>query len=175
MGDGTGADFDAYVRASGPRLSRLAFLLTGDHDTAEDLLQTAYAKVLPRWRQVSTYEDPDAYLRRVMVNTRTSWWRRHRGRESSWAQVPDTAARGDVADDEAVLDEVLAALRRLPRRQQVAVVLRHYCDLSEAETAAVMGISVGGVKSTTSKGLAALRAVLRTDPTTTETSEEAAR
>ncbi|WP_088281251.1 SigE family RNA polymerase sigma factor [Kineosporia sp. A_224] len=170
---GAGEDFDAYVRASGPRLARLAFLLTGDHDTAEDLLQTAYAKVLPRWRQVSTYEDPDAYLRRVMVNTRTSWWRRHRGRESSWAQVPDAAARGDVADDEAVLDEVLAALRRLPRRQQVAVVLRHYCDLSEAETAAVMGISVGGVKSTTSKGLAALRAVLRTDPTST--SEEAAR
>lgn len=173
MDAATGEDFDAYVRASGPRLARLAFLLTGDHDTAEDLLQTAYAKVLPRWRQVSTYEDPDAYLRRVMVNTRTSWWRRHRGRESSWAQVPDAAGRGDVADDEAVLDEVLAALRRLPRRQQVAVVLRHYCDLSEAETAAVMGISVGGVKSTTSKGLTALRAVLRTDPTAT--SEEAAR
>lgn len=173
MREGTVEDFDAYVRASGPRLARLAFLLTGDHDTAEDLLQTAYAKVLPRWRQVSTYEDPDAYVRRVMVNTRTSWWRRHRGRESSWAQVPDTAGRGDVADDEAVLDEVLAALRSLPRRQQVAVVLRHYCDLSEAETAAVMGISVGGVKSTTSKGLTALRAVLRTDPTAT--SEEAAR
>jgi RNA polymerase sigma-70 factor (sigma-E family) len=165
MRGGTVEDFDAYVRASGPRLARLAFLLTGDHDTAEDLLQTAYAKVLPRWRQVSSYEDPDAYLRRVMVNTRTSWWRRHRGRESSWAQVPDIAARGDVAHDEAALDEVLAALRRLPRRQQVAVVLRHYCDLSEAETAAVMGISVGGVKSTTSKGLTALRAVLRSiDP-----------
>jgi RNA polymerase sigma-70 factor (sigma-E family) len=165
MRGGTVEDFDAYVRASGPRLARLAFLLTGDHDTAEDLLQTAYAKVLPRWRQVSSYEDPDAYLRRVMVNTRTSWWRRHRGRESSWAQVPDTAAGGDVAHDEAALDEVLAALRRLPRRQQVAVVLRHYCDLSEAETAAVMGISVGGVKSTTSKGLTALRAVLRSiDP-----------
>jgi len=87
--------------------------------------------------------------------------------------VPDAADRGDVADDEAVLDEVLAALRRLPRRQQVAVVLRHYCDLSEAETAAVMGISVGAVKSTTSKGLTALRAVLRSDPPAT--SEEAAR
>lgn len=165
MDAGTVEDFDAYVRASGPRLARLAFLLTGDHDTAEDLLQTAYAKVLPRWRHVSRYDDPDAYLRRVMVNTRTSWWRRVRGRESVRAEVPDVTSAGDHAADEAVLDEVLAALRRLPRRQQVAVVLRHYCDLSEAETAAVMGISVGGVKSQTSKGLVALRAALRPDAT----------
>ena len=168
MDAGTVEDFDAYVRASGPRLARLAFLLTGGHDTAEDLLQTAYAKVLPRWRQVSRYDDPDAYLRRVMVNTRTSWWRQVRGRESVRADVPDVATSPDVADGEAALDEVLAALRSLPRRQQVAVVLRHYCDLSEAETAAVMGISVGGVKSQTSKGLAALRTVLRPDPTSEE-------
>jgi DNA-directed RNA polymerase specialized sigma24 family protein len=106
-------DFDAYVRASGPRLKRLAFLLTGDLDIAEDLLQTAYAKVLPRWRQVSRYDDPDAYLRRVMVNTRTSWWRRVRGRESSSGAVPALAMPAfgaparDVADDEAALDGVL--------------------------------------------------------------------
>jgi DNA-directed RNA polymerase specialized sigma24 family protein len=79
--------------------------------------------------------------------------------------VPDVVAGRDVATDEAALDEVLVALRSLPRRQQVAVVLRHYCDLSEADTAAVMGITVGGVKSQTSKGLAALRAVLRPDAT----------
>jgi RNA polymerase sigma-70 factor (sigma-E family) len=168
-------DFDAYVRASGPRLKRLAFLLTGDLDTAEDLLQAAYAKVLPRWHQVSRYDNADAYLRRVMVSIRTSWWRRLRDREVLTGEWPDRApsqgigsAPGrDVAADEGELDRVLRALRTLPRRQQVAVVLRHYCDLSEAETAALMKISVGGVKSQTSKGLAALRITL-IPPTSSE-------
>ena len=123
-------DFDAYVRASGPRLKR-----------------------------VRDYQDPDAYLRKVMVNQRTSWWRRDRGRETL-GPVPIKATAGDLADDQAELDVLLQALRALPDRQRSAVVLRHYCDLSEAETAAVMGITVGGVKSQTSKGLVALRAAL---------------
>jgi RNA polymerase sigma-70 factor (sigma-E family) len=160
------SDFDSYVRASGPRLKRLAFLLTGDLDEAEDLLQSAYARTLPRWRKVSRYENPDAYLRRVMVSIRTSWWRRVRGREVVTADVlarpAGTVAEAwdDPADAQGDLDVVLRGLRTLPRRQQVAVVLRHYCDLSEAETARVMGITTGGVKSQTSKGLATLRAAL---------------
>ena len=162
-------DFDAYVRASGPRLKRLAYLLIGDLDAAEDLLQSAYAKVLPRWRLVRSYNDPDAYVRRVMVNLRTSWWRRHRGRESL-GDPPTRAAPGDLAREHAELDVLLQALRALPARQRTAVVLRHYCDLSEAETAAAMGITVGGVKSQTSKGLSALRTALVPHPT-----EEAAR
>jgi RNA polymerase sigma-70 factor (sigma-E family) len=173
------SDFDSYVRASGPRLKRLAFLLTGDLDTAEDLLQSAYAKVLPRWGRVSRYDNPDAYLRRVMVSIRTSWWRRLRGREELREQ-PDVDAHGhlrggvgtsaarDLAADQGELDAVLRALRSLPRRQQVAVVLRHYCDLSEAETADVMGISVGGVKGQTSKGLATLRALVASPPMSQE-------
>jgi RNA polymerase sigma-70 factor (sigma-E family) len=168
-------DFDSYVRASGPRLKRLAFLLTGDLHTAEDLLQSAYAKVLPRWRHVGRYDNPDAYLRRVMVSIRTSWWRRLRDREVLAGELPDrldgqgvgSAPGRDLAVDEGELDRVLRALQTLPRRQQVAVVLRHYCDLSEVETAAVMGISVGGVKSQTSKGLAALRITLTPSVTTT--------
>jgi RNA polymerase sigma-70 factor (sigma-E family) len=154
------SDFDAYVRGSHRRLRRLAYLLTGDLHAAEDLLQSAYARVYPRWGRVSRYENPDAYVRRVMVSIRTSWWRRARGREVLTGEPPDLAGGADPAAAEGELDRVLRALRRLPRRQQVAVVLRHYCDLSEAETAAVMGITVGGVKSQTSKGLAALRAVL---------------
>jgi len=166
-----GSDFDSYVRASGPRLKRLAYLLTGDLDQAEDLLQSAYVKVLPRWRQVSRYDNPDAYLRRVMVSIRTSWWRRLRDREllagpdgrgQVGAALEVSNAGPDPAVAEGELDAVLRALRTLPRRQQVAVVLRHYCDLSEAETADVMGISVGGVKGQTSKGLAALRALATT-------------
>ncbi len=162
-------DFDAYVRASGPRLKRIAFLLTGDPATAEDLLQTAYAKVLPHWERVAASGDPDAYLRQVMVNTRTSWWRRRRGRENLVAAVPEPDRDGgqvrDVSEAQADLGALLAALRTLPRGQQVAVVLRHYCDLSETETAAAMGISVGSVKSQTSRGRAALRAAL--SPSTT--------
>src|SRR5436189_3449341 len=95
-------DFDTYVRASGPRLARLAFLLTGDRDSSEDLLQAAYAKVMPRWRHVAAYDDPDAYLRRVMVSLRTSWWRRHRGREVRMAMPPELGSpdqRG-LADDQ---------------------------------------------------------------------------
>src|SRR3954469_21676237 len=93
-------DFDAYVRASGPRLKRLAFLLTGDPDTAEDLLQSAYAKVLPRWRQVSRYANPDAYVRRVMVSIRTSWWRRLRDREVLTGEPPDHRRGRALAVDE---------------------------------------------------------------------------
>ncbi|MEP6762044.1 MAG: SigE family RNA polymerase sigma factor [Sporichthyaceae bacterium] len=165
------SDFDSYVRASGPRLKRLSFLLTGDLDTAEDLLQSAYAKVLPRWAKVGDYDNPDAYMRRVMVSIRTSWWRRLRGREVLTADFPRGGVAGrDLAVDVGELDYLLTGLRALPRRQQVAVVLRHYCDLSEAETATVMGISVGGVKSQTSKGLAALRVGHAPSPTIEEPS-----
>lgn len=166
-------DFEAYVRASGPRLKRLAYLLTGDLPTAEDLLQSAYARLLPRWRTVGRFDDPDAYVRRIMVNLRTSWWRRHRGLESSVA-APAVPAPGDLAHEQAELDLLLQALRALPARQRTAVVLRHYCDLSEAETARVMGITVGGVKSQTSKGLAALRQALAPDGSS-DAHEEATR
>jgi RNA polymerase sigma-70 factor (sigma-E family) len=149
-------EFDAYVVASGPRLKRLAFLLSGDLDTAEDLLQSAYAKVLPRWDRIRTYADPDAYMRRVMVNARTSAWRRLRGREVLMPDPPDltgvdpTAAHVDGED-------LRRALMSLPAKQRAAVVLRYYCDLSGAETAALMGVSVGTVKSQTSRGLSRLR------------------
>ncbi len=154
--DATG-DFDDYVRASQRRHKRLAFLLTGDLDSAEDLLQAAYAKVYPRWDQVRTYDVPDAYLRRVMVSLRTSWWRRHRNREWSTADLPEHGSGPDAATGVTESQALLVALRRLPDRQRAAVVLRHWCDLSEADTAAIMACSVGTVKSNTSKGLAQLR------------------
>jgi len=153
--------FEDYVHASGPRLKRLAFLLTGDLDQAEDLLQSAYAKAMPHWGKVRGYDVPDAYMRRVMYSIRTSWWRRSRGREVSVPEPPERAVATAGVDD-AVVDTqaLLDALRSLPDRQRAAVVLRHWCDLSEAETAETMGCSLGTVKSTTSKGLASLRAAL---------------
>jgi len=153
--------FEDYVHASGPRLKRLAFLLTGDLHQAEDLLQSAYAKAMPHWTKVRGYDVPDAYMRRVMVSIRTSWWRRSRGREVTVPEIADRASRASAVDDAVVDSQVLlAALRALPDRQRAAVVLRHWCDLSEAETADAMGCTVGTVKSTTSKGLASLRAAL---------------
>ena len=151
-------EFDAYVVASGPRLKRLAFLFTGDVDTAEDLLQAAYAKALPRWSRIRTYDEPDAYLRRVMINQRTSTWRRVR-REVLTAEPPETAAM-DPAGAYADTEGLRVALLALPAKQRVAVVLRHYCDLSESQTAALMGVSVGTVKSQTSRGLSRLRSLI---------------
>lgn len=153
--------FEDYVHASGPRLKRLAFLLTGDLHQAEDLLQSAYAKAMPHWRKVKGYDVPDAYMRRVMVSIRTSWWRRSRGREVIVPEIPEQGSGTTTVDDTVIDNQVLlAALRALPDRQRAAVVLRHWCDLSEAETAQTMACSVGTVKSTTSRGLASLRAAL---------------
>jgi RNA polymerase sigma-70 factor (sigma-E family) len=159
----TNGGFEGWVRASSPHLRRLAYLLTGDLDQAEDLLQEAYAKVFPRWRKVSAYDSPDAYMYRVMVNLRTSWWRRTRNRESSTNKIPEPFWHaGSPGEAEAVVESqvLLSALRALPERQRAAVVLRYWCDLSEAATATAMTCSVGSVKSNASRGLAKLRTAL---------------
>jgi RNA polymerase sigma-70 factor (sigma-E family) len=156
-------DFEDWVRASSLRFRRLAYLLTGDLDQAEDLLQSAYAKVLPRWHKISTYDSPEAYMHRVMVNLRTSWWRRSRHREWSTDEIPEAPWRaGTPGEGDAVVESqvLLAALRALPERQRAAVVLRYWCDRSEAETAEAMKCSVGTVKSNAARGLAHLRAAL---------------
>ncbi len=160
-------DFEDWVRASSPRLRRLAYLLTGDFDEAEDLVQSAYAKVLPRWHRISAYDSPEAYMHRVMVNLRTSWWRRSRNRERSTDEVPEASWRVGTPDEgDAVVESqvLLAALRALPERQRAAVVLRHWCDMSEAQAADVMNCSVGTVKSNASRGVAHLRAALTQTP-----------
>ncbi|MEZ5091188.1 SigE family RNA polymerase sigma factor [Nocardioides sp.] len=153
-------DFEAYVRASERKHQRLAFLLTGDLAAAEDLVQSAYARLYPRWDKVRTYDAPDAYLRKVMVSVRTSWWRRHKNREWATDELPELSGAADHGADVVESQALLGALRSLPDRQRAAVVLRHWCDLSEAETASIMGCSLGTVKSNTSKGLAHLRAAL---------------
>jgi RNA polymerase sigma-70 factor (sigma-E family) len=134
----------------------LAYALTGSAHEAEDLVQGALVKVMRRWRRV---DDPMAYLRRVMINHRTSVWRRFGAREVVTAIPPDRAV-GDTThtvDDRHV---VLAALRLLPPRMRAVVALRYVADLSEADTAAALDCSVGTVKSQTSKALARLRETL---------------
>jgi RNA polymerase sigma-70 factor (sigma-E family) len=161
-------DFRSYVAARSPALMRTAYALTGNRADAEDLLQTALAKTYLSWTRIREQEAVDGYVRRVMVNTRTSWWRRRRVDEHPTGELPERAVGRDATADSDLHDALWTALADLPRRQRAMVVLRYYEDLSEAETAQVMGVSVGTVKSATSRALARLREAsgLRDDPRT---------
>jgi RNA polymerase sigma-70 factor (sigma-E family) len=154
--------FDDYAAVRWSRLVRTAYLLTRDRALAEDLVQTALAKTWLAWGRIG--DDPDPYVRAVLVNTYTSWWRRKWRGETPTAQLPEAAG----TDQHAAYDErhtLRLALDRLPRRQRAVVVLRYYEDLSEAEVARILGCSVGTVKSHASRALARLRidAALRPD------------
>lgn len=154
------AEFRDYVAARSSSLLRVSYLMTGNQADAEDLLQTALAKTYLAWPRIRDREAIDAYVRRVMVNTHTSWWRRRRhvdtvSDEDYLSRLPD-AARDPMSDAD-LHDALWSALARLPRQQRAAVVLRYYEELSEAETAAALGVSVGTIKSSVSRALAKLR------------------
>ncbi len=149
--------FRGFVAARSPALLRTAYLLTGQRADAEDLLQTALAKTYLAWDRIREREALDSYVRRVMVNTQTSRWRRRKVDEYPTETLPERAAGRDAADDIALHDALWEALRGLPTRQRAMLVLRFYEDLSEADTAELLGVSAGTVKSTTSRALAKLR------------------
>ena len=152
-------DFAEFVQGSGTRLLRVAFLLTGDRQEAEDLVQTVLARLSMRWQRVATLDDPVAYARKSLVNSwRNARRRRWRG-ERPYASVPDHAASDEVARYD-VYHDLMNALRALPPRQRAAVVLRHYEDLSERDTAAALGCSISAVKTAASRGLATLRTLV---------------
>jgi RNA polymerase sigma-70 factor (sigma-E family) len=146
--------FEEFVVARSRQLQRTAYLLTRDHHLAQDLVQTTYAKVWPAWTRIS--DDPEPYIRRVMLNTYTSWWRRKWRGETPTGELPDDGRSGGQGqiEDRAGL---MAALGRLPTRQRAVVVLRYFEDLSETETARVLNCSPGNVKSQASRALAKLR------------------
>lgn len=168
------ADFTAYLQARQARLLRTAYLLTGDQHQAEDLLQTSLAKLYLSWHKVRGRDSVDAYVRRIMVNENNSLWRRGwRRREVATDEVPE---RTSVLDeyDEGVSATVWSIVQTLPRKARAVVVLRYYEQLTEAETAEVLGISVGTVKSQCSRALTALRERTPTDlnPSSPTTAEE---
>lgn len=166
------ADFAAYMSARQPSLLRTAYLLTGDQHTAEDLVQTALAKLYLSWDKVQDRGLIDGYVRRILVNENNSLWRRAwKKREVSTDAVPDHQRVVDTPDDgrSAALWEFV---QTLPRKQRAVVVLRYYEDLSEAEVADTLGISVGTVKSQSSRALAALRARVHTQPLLARDGEE---
>ncbi|GAA1372918.1 SigE family RNA polymerase sigma factor [Catellatospora chokoriensis] len=149
--------FHEFVVARGGALSRTAFLLTGEHHAAEDLVQSALAKAALRWRWLVEHTQPEAYIRRIMINEQISWWRRRPARPV--AQVPERAGPDEPGQ---VVERIALgqALATLTPRQRAVVVLRFYEDLSEADTAELMGCSVGTVKSQTHLALGHLRRAL---------------
>ncbi len=163
---GRAPDFDEFVGARSGALLRTAYLLTHDHALAEDLLQTALAKAWFAWGRVEDH--PEAYVRRILVNTYATWWRRRWNGELATEELPERAAPQATDTVEAGHD-LWRAMERLPRRQRAVVVLRYFEDLTEAQTADVLGCAVGTVKSQASKALAKLRI----DPALTTTDEEA--
>lgn len=151
-------EFREYVRARQSALFRTALLLTGHRQDAEDLLQTAFAKLATRWNGIREVDSPDAYVRKILYHLQVTRWRRLRHRrEQSTASVPDVAAAADPAGDSALRLAVAHALRQLTAKQRAVIVLRFYEDLPEAEVAAIMGCSVGTVRSQTHRTLARLR------------------
>lgn len=162
--------FDDFVATRSARLLRTAYLLTHDRALAEDLVQTALAKAWFAWGRIET--QPEAYVRRIIVNTYSSWWRRRWNGEVATEELPERHAGAGHPHSEGVSvddrTDLWRALARLPKRQRAVVVLRFYEDLSEIETAEIMQCSVGTVKSQASRALAKLRI----DPTLASTSDE---
>jgi RNA polymerase sigma-70 factor (sigma-E family) len=168
------ADFEAWMTARHTWLHRIAFLISGDQHTADDLTQATLAKLYLSWDRIDDHGRLDAYARRTLLNEHRSGWRRpFRRREVSVERLPEGGVHGfheDVHDD-GVHDALWAGVQLLPERQRAVLVLRYYEELSEAETAAALGVSVGTVKSQCSKALHRLRTDL--GPTLDTDGEEA--
>ena len=150
------AAFRDYVLARGTALLRMAIMLTGNRADGEDLVQAALAKTYLAWDKINDRAALDAYVRRAMVNTHISWWRRRRVEEFPTDELPDQVV-ADHARDSDMAEVVRQALDRLPQRMRAAVMLRYFEDMTEPEVAATLGISLGTVKSTVSRAVARLR------------------
>ncbi len=150
------ADFRDYVASRGRALLRSAYLLTGNLADAEDLVQSALAKTFQAWDRIVDRSAIDGYVRRAMVNTHISWWRRRRIDEYPTDEVPDQPV-ADHSGRSDLHDSLQRAIDRLPQRMRAAVVLRYFEDMTEAEIADVLGVSQGTVKSTVSRAVAKLR------------------
>jgi RNA polymerase sigma-70 factor (sigma-E family) len=151
-------EFREFVASSSSGLLRLGWLLTGDYQLAEDLLQTALIRAWPHWRRVTADGGGSAaYVRRIMVTTYATWWRRRWRGEVPHGQLPDRAVAGDAYAETELREVVLRALAELPPKQRAVVALRYYADLPEEEIARILDCSPGTVKSQASKALAKLR------------------
>jgi RNA polymerase sigma-70 factor (sigma-E family) len=152
------ADFESFVARSGRSLLRTAWLITGDQGHAEDIVQTALERTARHWTGISG--EPEAYARRSVVNLATDRWRRRSARVSEIPLGSGPTAAGAAPDATSLVDlrhDLLSDLRSLPPRERAVLVLRYFNDLDEAATAQALGVSVGTVKSSASRGLSRLR------------------
>jgi RNA polymerase sigma-70 factor (sigma-E family) len=149
--------FEQFVAARQRSLHRTAWLLTGDWALAEDLVQTALVRSWPRWELIRRRDDPEIYVRRVMVNTWATWTRRRWRGEHPAKTMPDSPAPGDVEAEVTARMAVRGALGGLTDRQRAVFVLRVFDDLSEVQVAEMLGCPAGTVRSTMSRALARLR------------------
>ncbi len=155
MSEPAGEKFGDFVTAALPALLRFGHVLTGSPDEAEDLVQEALAKSMRRW-QPSCPDDPLAYVRKVMVNTHVSRWRRW-GSRIQLGDVPEAAADDPALQRSHDRDALRRALARLPARQRAVLVLRYLEDMPDADIADVLGCQQATVRSLAARGLAALR------------------
>jgi RNA polymerase sigma-70 factor (sigma-E family) len=154
------ASFEDFVDVSSARLFTMALLLTGrQRPDAEDLLQGVLERAYRRWRRICRNGDPEPYVRKMLVHASVDRRRRHH-REEPLAATAVSPATGDQAGEIADRDLLLRALAMLPAGQRAVLVLRYFCDLSEAQTAATLGCSVGSVKKQASRALTGLRAIV---------------
>jgi RNA polymerase sigma-70 factor (sigma-E family) len=168
---GEAEGFAQFIEARERALQRTAWFLTNDWALAQDLVQTALARSWPYWGRIRRGDDPEIYVRRVMVNTWVTWRRRRWRAEHPTGMLTDQPAPGDMAADVATRLAVRSVLATLTKRQRAVVVLRLFDDLSEAQVAQILGCAVGTVKATMSQALARLRS----DPHLTDLMERRAR
>jgi RNA polymerase sigma-70 factor (sigma-E family) len=152
--------FDAFVRARMPALLRFAHAVTGDPHTAADLVQDALERTGMRWSRIERTGDPEAYVKRAIVNGRISRWRKLR-RETLVDAIPDQRHHVDPPGHD---EELWRLLKTLPPKQRAVIVLRYYEDMSEEQIAETLGCAPGTVKSQASKALAKLRAAMTAAP-----------
>lgn len=163
-------DFADFVAARSAELLRLAYVLTGDQHSAEDLLQSSLTRAAAHWGGI--HSAPEGYVRRILYREQVSRWRRGARRpETTVAQVPELATQ-DLADGADIRVALRGALLALPPGKRAVLVLRYLEDLPEAQVADILGCSVGTVRSQTHKAIAQLRSAL---PTLGLTSTEALR
>jgi len=155
-------DFDEWVAQRGAALLRFAYLLTRDHARAEEAVQDALIAAYSRWTRICRGQDPEAYVRRSIVNADISRWRRFVRRETPIAEPAAESAGTDLADAQAEQDAVWTLCATLPTKQRAAVVLRYYEDLPDAEIAEILDCSPATVRSQIHRALATLRTTLTT-------------
>ncbi|HKD97712.1 MAG TPA: SigE family RNA polymerase sigma factor [Micromonosporaceae bacterium] len=154
-------DFDTFVRTRQRSLLRSAYMLTGDQHLAEDLVQSALARTHQSWARLTDPANAEAYTRKVMYHLQVSWWRRNRVPESMTDTSPEPRPTGGPGEATGLTNRmtIQSALLKLSTKQRAVLILRFFEDRTEVETAEVLGVAVGTVKSQTAKALARLRAV----------------